>query len=736
MHDPLLATGHRTTRYSRCTYLLLGSLTLLLLSIWLLPQSAELKQSHGWFPTWLHTTTEFFAIVVAMLVFSVTWHSYRVERAGNLLILACGFLAVGLLDFAHVLSYRGMPNFITPASPEKAIDFWLAARLSAAICLLIVALRPWTALRKATTRYYLLAAALLVTALFSYLQLWHPALFPRTFIDGVGLTPLKIIVEWLVISVLIAAALCFWRDSRRAHAYDARGLFLAVALSILSELCFTAYSNVNDIYSLLGHLYKVLSYWFIYRVVFISSVREPYLRLAAEVSERQAAEQKIETLAFYDTLTGLPNLELLRDRTNQSLAANHRNHKHVALLFMDIDAFKTVNDSLGHSYGDALLVALAERLRLLLRHSDTLCRPGGDEFLILLPDLESADDAAAIAQKIMALQRQPFSLFGRTISSSLSLGVAVAPSDGDCFESLRRNAETAMYKAKQTGRQTWRFFDATMNSEALEHLNLLNGLRQAIEGDELLLHYQPQIDLRDGTLIGVEALVRWQHPEWGLVAPGRFIPAAEESRLIVPMGEWILQHACAQAAAWHRAGLVIPQIAVNLSAIQLQHGNVERLVLQALASSQLPAHMLELEITESSLLDNTAQVLETLKRIKAMGVRLSIDDFGTGYSSLAYLRNLAVDKLKIDQSFVRDLTTGSDSRAIITAIVQMARSLGLETIAEGVEDAPTANALYRLGCLQAQGYLYARPLPAEQLAQFVREQIPLPCAVLNHELSV
>ena len=250
------------------------------------------------------------------------------------------------------------------------------------------------------------------------------------------------------------------------------------------------------------------------------------------------------------------------------------------------------------------------------------------------------------------------------------------------------------------------------------------------------MHYQPQIDLRDGTLIGVEALVRWQHPEWGLVAPGRFIPAAEESRLIVPMGEWILQHACAQAAAWHRAGLAIPQIAVNLSAIQLQHDNVEQLVRQALANSQLPAHMLELEITESSLLDNTAEVLETLKRIKAMGVRLSIDDFGTGYSSLAYLRNLAVDKLKIDQSFVRDLTTGSDSRAIITAIVQMARSLGLETIAEGVEDAPTANALYRLGCLQAQGYLYARPLPAAQLAQFVREQIPLPCAVLSHEVSV
>jgi diguanylate cyclase (GGDEF)-like protein len=430
--------------------------------------------------------------------------------------------------------------------------------------------------------------------------------------------------------------------------------------------------------------------------------------------------------AFYDSLTGRPNLDLLRDRTDQALVAQHDSPECVALIFMDVDGFKTLNDSLGHSYGDALLRGLAERLRPLLKAGDTLCRSGGDEFIMLLRELEHADDAADMAQQIMQQVRQPFSILGRSINTSLSLGVALAPHDGNSFESLLRNAETAMYKAKQDGRQTWRFFDAAMNSEALEHLTLLNGLRQAIDNQELLLHYQPQIDLRSGKLIGVEALVRWQHPELGLLPPGRFIATAEESRLIVPMGEWILHQACHQAAAWHCAGLAIGQVAVNLSAIQLQHGTVEQLVLQALASSQLPAQMLELEITESSLLDKTDQVLDTLKRLKAMGVRLSIDDFGTGYSSLAYLRHLAVGKLKIDQSFVRDLNGSSDSRAIVTAIVQMARSLGLATIAEGVEDAATAHALYDLGCFEAQGYLYARPLPAEQLQAFIETHLPWP----------
>ncbi len=278
-----------------------------------------------------------------------------------------------------------------------------------------------------------------------------------------------------------------------------------------------------------------------------------------------------------------------------------------------------------------------------------------------------------------------------------------------------------MYQAKQDGRQTWRFFDSTMNQQALARLQLLNDLRQAIAQHQLQLYYQPQIDLASGRLSGVEALVRWQHPVRGMISPAEFIPAAEESRLIIPLGEWVLRHACAQAASWQRQGLALPQVAVNISAIQLQHGHLEESVLQALANSHLPASLLELEITESSLVDKTEQVIDSLKRLKAMGVNLSIDDFGTGYSSLAYLQTLAVDKLKIDQSFVRDLTLNQDNRAIVSAIVQMAHTLGLACIAEGVESQDIAAALHRLDCQQAQGYLYARPLPADELQTLLHD---------------
>ena len=699
--------------FSRSTLLILGWLAAVLLIVWLLPANSLLKTAGHWFPTWLHSCMELLAIVVAALVFSISWHSYRSEQAGNLSLLACGYLAVALLDSAHLLSYHGMPDFITPSSVEKAIDFWLAARLSEALVLLGVALRAWRPLTHPQQRYQWLAATLGGVALMVYLRLYQPQLFPRMFIEGQGLTPLKIVMEWLVIGLLACAAVGLLR--RREQPFDRQGLLLAVGISILSELCFTAYRNPHDIYQLLGHAYKVLACLVVYRVVFVSSIQQPYIQLISEISERRRAEQQVETLSFYDNLTGLPNLDLLRDRTSKALSTLSRDAQQVALLYMDIDGFKDVNDSLGHACGDTLIRELGSRLQGLLRSSDTLCRATGDEFVILMPDVENAESVGLLAERILHGLQRPFLLHGHPQTISLSLGAAVAPHDGQDCETLLRNAETAMYQAKQDGRQTWRFFDSTMNQQALARLQLLNDLRQAIAQHQLQLYYQPQIDLASGRLSGVEALVRWQHPVRGMISPAEFIPAAEESRLIIPLGEWVLRQACAQAASWQRQGLALPQVAVNISAIQLQHGHLEESVLQALADSHLPASLLELEITESSLVDKTEQVIDSLKRLKAMGVNLSIDDFGTGYSSLAYLQTLAVDKLKIDQSFVRDLTLNQDNRAIVSAIVQMAHTLGLACIAEGVESQDIAAALHRLGCQQAQGYLYARPLPADEL---------------------
>lgn len=705
--------------FSRSTLLILGWLAAVLLIVWLLPANSLLKTAGHWFPTWLHSCMELLAIVVAALVFSISWHSYRSEQAGNLSLLACGYLAVALLDSAHLLSYHGMPDFITPSSVEKAIDFWLAARLSEALVLLGVALRAWRPLTHPQQRYQWLAATLGGVALMVYLRLYQPQLFPRMFIEGQGLTPLKIVMEWLVIGLLACAAVGLLR--RREQPFDRQGLLLAVGISILSELCFTAYRNSHDIYQLLGHAYKVLACLVVYRVVFVSSIQQPYIQLISEISERRRAEQQVETLSFYDNLTGLPNLELLRDRTSKALSTLSRNAQQVALLYMDIDGFKDVNDSLGHACGDTLIRELGSRLQGLLRSSDTLCRATGDEFVILMPDVENAESVGLLAERILHGLQRPFLLHGHLQTISLSLGAAVAPHDGQDCETLLRNAETAMYQAKQDGRQTWRFFDSTMNQQALARLQLLNDLRQAIAQHQLQLYYQPQIDLASGRLSGVEALVRWQHPVRGMISPAEFIPAAEESRLIIPLGEWVLRQACAQAASWQRQGLALPQVAVNISAIQLQHGHLEESVLQALADSHLPASLLELEITESSLVDKTEQVIDSLKRLKAMGVNLSIDDFGTGYSSLAYLQTLAVDKLKIDQSFVRDLTLNQDNRAIVSAIVQMAHTLGLACIAEGVESQDIAAALHRLGCQQAQGYLYARPLPADELQTLLHD---------------
>ena len=705
--------------FSRSTLLILGWLAAVLLIVWLLPANSLLKTAGNWFPTWLHSCMELLAIVVAALVFSISWHSYRSEQAGNLSLLACGYLAVALLDSAHLLSYHGMPDFITPSSVEKAIDFWLAARLSEALVLLGVALRAWRPLTHPQQRYQWLAATLGGVALMVYLRLYQPQLFPRMFIEGQGLTPLKIVMEWLVIGLLACAAVGLLR--RREQPFDRQGLLLAVGISILSELCFTAYRNSHDIYQLLGHAYKVLACLVVYRVVFVSSIQQPYIQLISEISERRRAEQQVETLSFYDNLTGLPNLELLRDRTSKALSTLSRDAQQVALLYMDIDGFKDVNDSLGHACGDTLIRELGSRLQGLLRSSDTLCRATGDEFVILMPDVENAESVGLLAERILHGLQRPFLLHGHPQTISLSLGAAVAPHDGQDCETLLRNAETAMYQAKQDGRQTWRFFDSTMNQQALARLQLLNDLRQAIAQHQLQLYYQPQIDLASGRLSGVEALVRWQHPVRGMISPAEFIPAAEESRLIIPLGEWVMRQACAQAASWQRQGLALPQVAVNISAIQLQHGHLEESVLQALADSHLPASLLELEITESSLVDKTEQVIDSLKRLKAMGVNLSIDDFGTGYSSLAYLQTLAVDKLKIDQSFVRDLTLNQDNRAIVSAIVQMAHTLGLACIAEGVESQDIAAALHRLGCQQAQGYLYARPLPADELQTLLHD---------------
>jgi diguanylate cyclase (GGDEF)-like protein/PAS domain S-box-containing protein len=457
----------------------------------------------------------------------------------------------------------------------------------------------------------------------------------------------------------------------------------------------------------------------------ISTVRDPdgglshYVGIFTDITERKASEARISFLALHDALTGLPNRVLMRERANQALAHARRTGCRVAVLFLDLDRFKTINDSLGHPVGDLLLKEIASRLRAVVREIDTVCRLGGDEFLVLLGEIP---DPAAVSQILDNLRLrigETFPIEGFTLSTSFSIGVSLFPDDGEDFDTLLKNADTAAYAAKEAGRNTYRFFTEQMNAQAMARLWIETRLRQAVENAEFFLEYQPQYKIRDQRIIGVEALIRWQSPELGRVPPDQFIGIAEDSGIMVRIGEWVLREACRTAMDWQRRGAPPTVMAVNLSAVQLSNTDILATIAQTLADTGLDPHLLELELTESLLMRDDEAILATLQHIKSMGVRLAIDDFGTGYSSLSYLRRFAVDKIKVDRSFIRDLADKPDDRAIVRAIIQMAQTINLGTIAEGVEDELQLRYLEHAGCDEAQGYYFHRPLAPEVMFELL-----------------
>jgi diguanylate cyclase (GGDEF)-like protein len=426
-------------------------------------------------------------------------------------------------------------------------------------------------------------------------------------------------------------------------------------------------------------------------------------------------------MAQFDALTGLPNRSLYLDRLQHTLVEAARDKRPVAVLFVDIDRFKNVNDTLGHSAGDALLIKIAERLQLATRLGDTIGRLSGDEFAIALAHLARDDHAATVAQRIVNELAAPFVIDGHSVYVSASIGVSVYPSDGVDPDVLLKNADTAMYRAKQNGRNAYQFYLPHMQIRAAERLRLETELRGALDRDEFVLHYQPKINLVDGTLSGLEALIRWQSPDRGLVSPGEFIPVLEEAGLIFAVGEWVIASVCAQISRWQLAGLAVQPVAVNVSARQFRNQHFEELIDRSLATSAIAPQLLELELTESILMSDSESAVETLRKIKARGIRLALDDFGTGYSSLSYLKRFPLDSLKIDRSFIRDVTTNSDDASIVLAIINLARSLDLEVTAEGVETREQLSFLRYHGCDEAQGYLIARPMPLEAMTRVLRE---------------
>jgi len=441
---------------------------------------------------------------------------------------------------------------------------------------------------------------------------------------------------------------------------------------------------------------------------------------AFDISVRKQAQERVQYLAYYDAVTGLANRTLLEDRLHKALASAHRRQEKLAVLFLDLDHFKVVNDSLGHSAGDLVLKDVAGRLQKVAREQDTVARLGGDEFVMVVNAVKESGDAAVVAKRVLDAVTAEGIIQGHPLSIGCSIGISIFPVHGRDTTALVKNADAAMYCAKERGRNNFQFFAPEMNAQALERLQLESDLRGALQRNELFLAYQPQLDVATGELIGAEALLRWRHPQLGLIPPDKFIRIAENSGLIIPLGEWVLRTACAQARQWQQQGLPAVPVAVNVSAVQFRQEGFLELIRRVLGDTGLSPQYLELELTESLIMSNSETILSMLRQLKATGVKLSIDDFGTGYSSLSYLKHFPVYKLKVDRSFVRDITLDPDDAAIISTIISMAKSLNLRAIAEGVETQEQMTFLRQHQCDEVQGYYFSQPLPADDFASFAR----------------
>ena len=465
-----------------------------------------------------------------------------------------------------------------------------------------------------------------------------------------------------------------------------------------------------------------------------------------DITDRKKAEEKIRYLAYYDALTTLPNRQFFLEQLQRTLAVARRHNRLLGVLSLDLDQFKRINDTLGHRLGDELLVAVSQRLSECVRSADAvarvdastdrLARLGGDEFSLLLTELAHFHDAARVAQRILDQLKSPFRLGEQEVFVTASIGIALFPNDGETPEILVKNADTAMHYAKEQGRNNYQFYGGAMNATALEKLSLEAQLRKALERGEFILHYQPKVEAADGRVSGVEALVRWQHPELGLVGPNQFIGVAEEIGLIIPLGEWVLATACRQLRAWQQQGCAPVSVAVNIAGSHFRQPSLLTAVADALRDSNLDPGLLEIEVTESMLMDNVEGTIAVLRDLKAMGVRLAIDDFGTGYSSLAYLKRFPLDTLKIDRSFIKDTPGDAGDAALTTAIIGMAHSLKLSVVAEGVELQTQFDFLRERGCDVIQGYLVSRPIPPENMPEFIRGRQSMTQAAARQPMKV
>lgn len=792
----------------------------------------------------LHTFMEMAAIMVAMLSAGIVWNAYASERPAHLVLMGMLLFGTGLLDFAHMLSVPGMPYMITPAEVQKSITFWLAARTLPAIGLCISAIGFAEPLKSGRNRFWIAAGVLLYVSLVYWTALFHMDMVPSFYVPIQGLTVYKVAYEYILVAIYGLAALWMLHKLRNKYQRTMADLFVAAAIASLSELCFTLYRSHGDLFNLIGHLYKIVCYVFIYRAVFTSSVRQPFESLHAALAnekllaeqnhsivrtldlleeavieldaqgrvihanagwlalvgreaideaplianvhpdERSAFEQYFHSLlsgatdeahgrlrfgtadqdarwmdcrfvvmhegvdgalsihcvirdvtkvylqerhinhmALHDALTGLPNRILLEDRIHQAIQHASRTGGRIAVCFIDLDHFKDINDAYGHKVGDELLIAIVHRLRDCLREGDTLARWGGDEFVVLLPDVGEPGSERQVAQKMVAVTREPLDLSGVTISTAFSMGIAVYPDDepsGD-IDTLLAQSDRAMFYAKSQGRNNFQLYtEVSGKGTGKKDLYVQTKLARAIHAGQITAWFQPQIDASSvissqPRMKGVEVLARWHDEELGWVSPGSFIPMAESLGLIGELSTQVRRTGFSALREWLQT-LPDLKMSINVSKRQLFSGDfISDLLADVRAHELLPQYII-LEITESVALADVANAHERLRQLAAAGFTLSIDDFGTGYASLSQLHDMPIGELKIDISFIRRLHT-EDGYRMVQGIVGLAKALRLSTVAEGVEDLTTAQQLCQMDVDLLQGYHFARPCTSEEFGR-------------------
>jgi len=957
-HFPSIAKAISLT-----VFLAIGLITAILLQPFI-----EFKGWQDYLP--LHTALETFAVIIAVLIFAVGWTGKERHLPGNIVLLASVFIGVAILDFSHALFYQGMPDYVTPSDPDKAIDFWLAARVLSSVGLLIFIVLSVQPLSFKLPRYLSLTIVLVLTGIVHWLVLIDHHLITHIFFtEEEGLSALKVNTEYAIIGVNVLTALLVLHRMHQPQPYHVSALFAALCIMAMSEFFFTLYADVTDLYNILGHIYKVIAYLFIYRAIFVTVIETPYKNLdqakselrdrnrlldniienipsviflkeinklrfvlvnksteklighsrknilgkndydffpkaqadfftakdretiqqrtlleipeefidtpqgtrtlftkkltindennnpkyllgiseditesnaakkaleeseyslresqriarlgsysldlrtgtwisseildnllgidvdynhsiegweqlihpddrsrmnhylkenvlyrkkafdqeyrvqchnnqavrwvhglgelefddqgtpilmkgtIQDITEQKLAEAHLESLINFDQLTGLPNRFMLKEKISYLLTLARRNHESLTLMFLDLDHFKNINDTLGNAIGDQLLIETAKRLQAAIQAEDVVSRIGSDEFILIFPNTD-ADKAMNIALKLIEIVSRPAVLEHHELVITPTIGIALSPNDGEEFETLIKNADTAMTLAKKYSRNTFHFFTQEMHVHLERKLKIVNAMRHALKRNEMQVHYQPQVSAVDGHTIGAEALLRWNHPELGTISPAEFIPMAESSGQIVAIGEWVLRTAIHQMKVWQNEGLTPMVVAVNLSALQFKQANLIEMVTGLLDEAQLAHEHLELELTEAITMDDPQLAINIMNQFHSQGIRMSIDDFGTGYSSLSYLKQFKVYKLKIDQSFVRNLIKDSDDRAIVHSIIDMAKNMGMTTIAEGVETAEQLEFLRLNGCNEIQGYYFSKALPADEFSSFVKQ---------------